>query len=99
MAVEPGRDDLRRLAGWLNRRRAVDEVVAQLTNYGPAATNRVHTHLDALTALLTLETEAFDTMRREAPEVRQLHLPSPASDEHTVVSFAAGRERRLRQRT
>lgn len=99
MLVEPGRDDLRRLAVWLGRRRAVDEAVAQLTNYGPAASNRVHTHLDALAALLALEAEAFDTVRREAPDVAQLPLPSPASDEHTVVSFAAGRERRSRQRT
>lgn len=99
MPVETGRDDLRRLAVWLSRRRAVDEAIAQLTNYGPAASNRVHTHLEALSALLALEAEAFDAVQREAPDVPQLPLPAHASDEHTVVSFAAGRERRSRQRT
>ncbi|MGI8535221.1 MAG: hypothetical protein ACR2K2_01755 [Mycobacteriales bacterium] len=36
--MENPHEDLRRLAGWLARRRAVDEVIAQLTHYGLPAT-------------------------------------------------------------
>jgi len=99
--VDPngGRDDLRRLAVWLSRRREVDEAVAQLTHYGPAASSRVHSHLEALGALLALEAEAFSSLRRAAPEVPQLPLPSIVDEEHTVFSFAAGLERRARQST
>lgn len=38
LPVENPHEDLRRLAGWLARRRAVDEVIAQLTHYGLPAT-------------------------------------------------------------
>ncbi|MCW2715359.1 MAG: hypothetical protein JWN88_2406 [Frankiales bacterium] len=99
MDVGGGREDLRRLAVWLSRRREVDEAVAQLTHYGPAASSRVHSHLQALTGLLALETAAFDALREGAPDVPQLPLPALVRDEHTVVSLAAGRERRARQRT
>ena len=69
------REELRRLALWLSRRRAVDEAVAVLTAYGPAASDRVHAHLDALTALLETEREAFDAICAAAPRRPQLPLP------------------------
>ncbi len=97
--ADGGRDDLRRLAVWLSRRREVDEAVTQLTNYGPAASSRVHAHIEALGALLALEAEAFSSLRRAAPDVPQLPLPSVVDEQDTVVSFAAGRERRARLRT
>ena len=69
------RDELRRLALWLSRRRAVDQAVGVLTAYGPAASDRVHTHLDALRSLLQAEREAFDAVCAAAPLVPQLPLP------------------------
>jgi hypothetical protein len=69
------RDELRRLALWLARRRVVDEAVGTLTAYGPAASDRVHAHLDALCSLLEAEQAAFDALRRNAPRVPQLPLP------------------------
>lgn len=97
--MEPGRDDLRRLAVWLSRRREVDEAVAQLTHYGPAASDRVHSHLAALRQLLVLEAEAFSALEAAAPDVPQLPLPSAVSSDDTVVSIDAGRLRRSRQPT
>ena len=64
--MEGQHEDLRRLAGWLARRRTVDEAVAQLTHYGPAASERVHSHLAALRQLLALEAEAFAALERTA---------------------------------
>lgn len=85
---------------WLSRRREVDEAVAQLTHYGPAASDRVHSHLSALRQLLLLEAEAFAAVERDAPEVPQLPLPTAAVGvDHTVVPIAAGRTRRSRQTT
>ena len=84
------RDELRRLALWLSRRRAVDEAVAVLTAYGPAASDRVHAHLDALRALLSQEREAFDAVCAAAPRVRQLPLPDLVTGE--VVREGAGRD-------
>jgi hypothetical protein len=69
------RDELRRLALWLSRRRAVDEAVGVLTAYGPAASDRVHAHLDALRQLLDAEREAFDAICAQAPPLPQLPLP------------------------
>lgn len=98
------RDELRRLAQWLSRRRAVDEAVSVLTAYGPAASDRVHAHLDALRALLAAEREAFDAICAEAPRVPQLPLPDlvarPGSFEGagrdaSVHSIGAARERHL----
>ena len=95
------RDELRRLALWLSRRRAVDEAVAVLTAYGPAASARVHTHLDALRTLLAAEGEAFDAICAGAPRVAQLPLPDLVARpvvSHlgaTVHSLDAARDRQL----
>ncbi len=93
------RDELRRLALWLSRRRAVDEAVAVLTAYGPAASDRVHTHLDALAALLETEREAFDAICAAAPHVPQLPLPDAVPEkvrpDATVHSIGAARDRHL----
>lgn len=83
------RDELRRLALWLSRRRAVDEAVAVLTAYGPAASDRVHTHLDALRLLLEQERDAFDALSAAAPLVQQLPLPEVVTGR--AVPGAAGR--------
>lgn len=90
------REELRRLALWLARRRDVDEVVERLTAYGPAASERVHTHLDALKALLDAEHEAFAALEREAPRVAQAPLPpplEPVPGGATVHSMAEARRR------
>ena len=97
------RDELRRLALWLSRRRAVDEAVAVLTAYGPAASDRIHTHLEALRSLLDAEREAFDAIRSHAPLVSQLPLPDVVQGhvllegraDATVHSLHAARERHL----
>jgi hypothetical protein len=93
------RDDLRRLALWLSRRRAVDEAVAVLTAYGPAASSRVHAHLDALDTLLEAEHEAFGALRAAAPRVTQLPLPDTVPESArpgaTVHSIGAARGRHL----
>lgn len=101
--MEPSREDLRRLAVWLGRRRAVDEAVAHLTHYGPAASERVHRHLAALRSLLALEAEAFTALSSAAPDVPQLPLPTdvPGDQEEGpddgVVSLTAERTRRQHQ--
>ena len=97
-AVEPtDRDDLRRLALWLSRRRAVDEAVQTLTAYGPAACDRVHSHLDALRSLLALEQEAFVALEAAAPAVPQVPLPAVLEARSrpgaTVLSLLDARER------
>lgn len=86
----PDRDELRRLALWLSRRRTVDEAVAVLTAYGPAAGDRVHTHLDALRSLLAAEREAFDAICAVAPLVPQLPLPEQVA--RPVVLRGPGRD-------
>lgn len=68
-------DQLRRLALWLSRRRAVDEALTALTAYGPAACDRVHSHLEALVRLQRLEQEAFAEVQAAAPAVPQSPLP------------------------
>ena len=96
------REELRRLALWLSRRRAVDEAVAVLTAYGPAAGDRVHAHLDALRALLQQERDAFEAVCAAAPRVQQLPLPELVSGQMglegagrdaTVHSIGAARDR------
>ena len=98
------RDELRRLALWLSRRRAVDEAVSVLTAYGPAASDRVHTHLDALRTLLAAEQAAFDTLCAAAPRVPQLPLPDlvarparrePGGRDASVHPIGAARDRHL----
>jgi hypothetical protein len=88
------RDELRRLALWLSRRRAVDEALEMLTAYGPTACERVHSHLDALRTLLAAEQAAFAAVERAAPALPQSPLPAllepPAA---TVHSLGAARER------
>lgn len=92
-------DDLRRLALWLARRREVDEMMAVLTQYGPTASERVAAHLDALTALLEGEAEAFRRYAQGAPDVPQRPLPAllPEDDEpvpsnvHSMFSARYGR--------
>lgn len=99
------RDELRRLALWLSRRRAVDDAVSVLTAYGPAASRRVHTHLDALRVLLDAEHEAFEAICTTAPRVPQLPLPEvdvapgpydAGPREATVHVLGAARDRYLR---
>ena len=101
---ESRREELRRLALWLARRREVDEAVAHLTAYGPAASERVHSHLDALKQLLAAEQEAFRALDLAAPRVSQLPLPTVVDDlveepadepGATVHSLLAARTRRL----
>lgn len=97
------RDELRRLALWLSRRRAVDEAVSVLTAYGPAASDRIHTHLQALHLLLDAEREAFDAIRAHAPLVAQLPLPELVDGlvvlegraDATVHAISLARERHL----
>ncbi len=98
------RDELRRLALWLSRRRAVNEAVGVLTAYGPAASDRLHTHLDALRHLLDAEREAFDALCLQAPLVPQLPLPDlvdgpllrdASTRGATVHSIGAARDRHL----
>ena len=96
------REHLRRLALWLSRRRVVDEAVGVLTAYGPAASDRVHSHLDALRALLQQEQEAFEALCVAAPPVSQLPLPDVvghamsldlSGPDATVHSIGAARDR------
>ena len=92
------RDELRRLALWLSRRRAVDEALEMLTASGPAACERVHSHLDALRSLLAAEQAAFAAVERWAPVVPQSPLPgllerSSGRPSATVHSLGAARER------
>jgi 2-C-methyl-D-erythritol 4-phosphate cytidylyltransferase len=92
---EARREELRRLALWLSRRRQVDEAVEHLTAYGPAASERVHSHLDALKALLAAEQDAFRALDAAAPAVPQAPLPATyeaqESEGATIHSLAARR--------
>ena len=91
------RDELRRLALWLSRRRAVDEALEMLTASGPVAVERVHSHLDALRTLLAAEHAAFAAVERAAPVVPQSPLPAllerPGRAYATVHQIGAVRER------
>ena len=84
---------------WLARRRSVDDAVAHLTRYGPAASDQVHHHLLALRQLLDQEAEAFAVLEAAAPEVAQKPLPLYGEDDDTVISLTDERSRRSRQPT
>lgn len=88
------REQLRRLAVWLACRRDVDEAVAQLTRYGPAASEQVASHLSALKALLALEADAFAAVEAGAAPVSQRALPINEPLRATVHSLHQARERR-----
>ena len=82
-----------------------DEAVGRLTAYGPAASDRVHAHLQALKGLLAAEHEAFAAVEAAAPPVKQAPLPPrvelPSAvdlrdgSSATVHSLLAARDRRL----
>ena len=85
---------------WLARRRSVDDAVAHLTRYGPAASDQVHHHLIALRQLLDQEAEAFAVLEAAAPEVDQKPLPLYVEDDaDRVISLTDERSRRSRQPT
>ena len=58
MPADP-RTELRALALWHTRRRAVDELLAPLLEYGPVAVDRVSDRLPELEGLVAEEVEAF----------------------------------------
>lgn len=59
MSLDP-RAELRALALWHTRRRAVDELVDPLLEYGPVAVDRVADRLHELRSLMADEQRAFD---------------------------------------
>lgn len=75
----------------------MDRAVAQLTHYGPAASEQIHHHLEAIRHLLALEHASFTVLEDGAPDVPQLPLPPGLADEDdTVISLTAERDRRAR---
>ena len=54
------RTELRALALWHTRRRAVDDLLLPLLEYGPVAVDRVAEHLTQLRALVADEQRAFN---------------------------------------
>lgn len=90
---DPDREQLRRLAVWLGCRRDVDEAIGQLTRYGPAASDRVATHLSALRHLLALEASAFDAVAAGADDRPQRPLPVYEPPRATVHSLQHARDR------
>lgn len=54
------RTELRALALWHTRRRAVDDLLGPLLSYGPVAVDRVVERLDGLRSLVEQEQRAFD---------------------------------------
>ena len=54
------RDELRALALWHTRRRAVDELLEPLLEYGPVAVDRVAERLAQVQALVLDEQRAFE---------------------------------------
>jgi hypothetical protein len=59
MAADP-RTELRALALWHTRRRAVDELLAPLLEYGPVAVDRVADRLSDIRLIVDDERRAFD---------------------------------------
>ena len=59
MATDP-RAELRALALWHTRRRAVDELLDPLLEYGPVAVDRVAERLAQVEALVADERRAFE---------------------------------------
>ena len=90
----PEREQLRRLAVWLACRRDVDEAIGHLTRYGPAASDKVAAHLEALRQLLALEAGAFSAVAAGAETRPQLPLPIHEPLRATVHSLEQARERR-----
>ena len=88
------REQLRRLAVWLACRRDVDEAVARLTRYGPAASDQVAAHLSALKHLLALESDAFAAVEAGAGPVPQRPLPLHEPLRASVHSLDSARARR-----
>lgn len=75
-------------------------MMAVLTQYGPTANERVAAHLDALTAMLDVEAEAFRRYANGAPVLSQRPLPAvlPEDEEDTppnVHSLFAARYGRV----
>jgi hypothetical protein len=73
------RPELRALALWHSRRRAVDDLLNPLLEYGPVAVDRVAAKLDAVRELVEEEREAFDafvaaTSVRSRPDAVVLEL-------------------------
>ncbi|MCW2572569.1 MAG: hypothetical protein JWO88_2627 [Frankiales bacterium] len=54
------RTELRALALWHTRRRAVDDLLLPLLEYGPVAVDRVAEHLTQMRALVADEQRAFN---------------------------------------
>lgn len=92
--MEDDREQLRRLAVWLACRRDVDQAVAQLTRYGPAASDQVASHLSALKHLVELEAEAFAAVERGASPAAQKPLVTAEPLRAQVHSLQQARERR-----
>lgn len=88
------REQLRVLAVWLACRRDVDQAVALLTRYGPAASDQVASHLAALKQLLAVEAEAFAAVEAAAAPVAQKALPVAEPLRATVHSLLDARQRR-----
>jgi hypothetical protein len=59
MSPDP-RAELRALALWHTRRRAVDDLLSPLLEYGPVAVDRVAEHLTQMQALVADEQRAFN---------------------------------------
>jgi len=88
------REQLRRLAVWLACRRDVDEAVEHLTRYGPAASERISSHLSALKHLQEQEVIAFAAVEAGAPVRPQQPLPVTEPLRASVHSLAQARDRR-----
>ena len=70
MSTDP-RAELRALALWHTRRRAVDELLEPLLEYGPVAVERVADRLAEVQALVGEEKRAFDAFVALVLEQRQ----------------------------
>jgi hypothetical protein len=70
MPVDP-RAELRALALWHTRRRAVDELLEPLLEYGPVAVERVADRLSQVRALMEDELRAFEAFVEIVVEAQQ----------------------------
>jgi hypothetical protein len=70
MPVDP-RAELRALALWHTRRRAVDELLEPLLEYGPVAVERVAERLNQVRALMDDELRAFEAFVEIVVEAQQ----------------------------
>ena len=70
MSTEPPAE-LRALALWHTRRRAVDELLEPLLEYGPVAVDRVSERLGQVRELVTDEQRAFEAFVEVVLERRQ----------------------------